>query len=193
MQKTTLSTILALAAAVTLAACSQTSSTSSTATATDQPAASPAASAPAAASPGDSDTADAIKSLVAAEDNGFSDIQGKAMGGDADTAAYAVSSTVPNMSCTMLLLKKSNEKAVDCVATSTTQADADAALAAAKQNVAAAMPSLTGKDVNSTSGKYIAQWLYSDDKHAVLLYEKKKSENQYVVSMSFALPSFFNS
>jgi hypothetical protein len=38
----------------------------------------------------------------------------------------------------------------------------------------------------------LGQALYTDDKTAVLILEQKKPDGSYLVSVSFAKPSFFN-
>jgi hypothetical protein len=191
---------LALVATLSLAACS--GSTSSNASADNSAATSSAASADnsagadntaASTAPAGSDASTAIAGLVGAEDNNFADVKGSQKGTMGNNAVYAVTTAVPQMSCMLIAnTKDATQNLVNCTLNSTSQADADAAFAANKAAVASGMPALTGKDINTSSGKFIGQYLYSDGKHSVLLYEQKKGDG-FVNSMSFALPAYYNS
>ena len=183
--------LIAIVAAVALTACSS-SSSSSDSTSTSSAATSDNSAANTAASP-DSGTTDAIQKLTAAEDSGFSDVTGAKKGENADNVISESTLTIPNYVCIVIAAKNGSSKLVTCDTKSSTQTDSDAAFATAKQGVAAAMPSLTSKDVNTKSGKFIGQWLFSDDKHAVFIYEKQVAPGNYRTSISFAVPSYFNS
>lgn len=134
----------------------------------------------------------AIAKLVAAEDNGFADYKGSKVNEDPTYGYYTTTSSVPGTSCFLMQAKSGGDVAVGCAVEPSTQSEADASFKNMRAAISAAAPSLTWKDVNSTSGKYIAQWLASDAGHAVLLYERQVSEGKYRVMMSFAKPSFFS-
>jgi hypothetical protein len=188
MNKRQLLATIMLVAAAALSACSGQSSSSSTST--DNSAATAtadnAATSPAAA--GD-DTSTAIQTLANAEDNSFADQQGPAQVSAGGTKLFATKATVPNMTCLLIAPSDPSQKMVTCFVKTPTQAAADAQYATAKQNVASAMPALNGLQP-TPDPKYIAQYAYSDDKHAVLLNEQKKGDG-YLVDMSFAPPAFF--
>lgn len=96
------------------------------------------------------------------------------------------------MKCTVSLMKQSKDTIATCGNKLSAQADADAAFAAAKANVAAAMPNLGAKDVPASS-KYIAQAMFADDKNAVVVIEQKRADGSYMTSLQFAKASFYNS
>jgi hypothetical protein len=172
-------TALWLVAAFALAACSGQSS--STAASSDNS----SATAPAASD----DASPAIQALTNAEDNSFGDEQGKASGAASGTSTYGTKHVVPGMTCMVIVPSNPSDKMANCFIKTATQADADARFSTAKQSVATAMPSLNGAQP-SPNPKFLNQYVYSDDKHAVMVYEQKRGDG-FIVNMSFAPPAFF--
>lgn len=185
----------AVLAIVALAACSggASSSADSSAASSDNSsssAMSDSSSSQTADNGGSSDT-DAISKMVSAEDNDFSDLKGDKKQSDATDDYYSVTAPLTGQACIMMQHKTGSSVVLLCTQKSASQSDADAAFKLLKANVSSASPALTWKDVNTTSGKYISQWLAQDSTHAVLIYEKQIAPGQYVVSAGFAKPAFW--
>ena len=197
--------ILALAVALSLSACGSSSSSSnasasssadtnaaasSTADTGSSATSSDASSDASSAAPDDA-TGNAIKALAASVGGDFADQKDKQLGDDPENTVWMSKTQIPTLPCTIVSLKKTNEIMAPCSMKTSSQTAADSAFAAAKASVTGALPSLTAKDVPASS-KFVAEALYLNDKTAVLITEQKKPDGQFMVSVSFAKPSFFN-
>jgi hypothetical protein len=193
--------LASLAALAALVACSGNSS-SSASNAADNSAASPAAADNSAASPAAADNSAAspaaagndamtaaFTKLAAAEDNGFTDVLGTKGAEDSDASYYGSTVSIPNYQCVVTISKKSTDKIASCRIITKTQADSDAAFAAAKATAQSALPDLKMSDQNG-GPKYIASYFGSSDARTVLIYESKKGDG-YQVGIGFATPAFY--
>jgi hypothetical protein len=99
-----------------------------------------------------------IAQYFAAIDNGFADLKGKQFGDNPIVTKYLGKLTIPNTNaCAIAHIKQSGDTIATCFFVSASQSEADAAFVAAKQQVRAALPALTGKDEPPSNGN-IAQY-----------------------------------
>ena len=126
-----------------------------------------------------------IATYFGAIDGGFADLRGKQFGDNPIVTKYLGKLTIPNTNaCAISHIKQSGADVATCFYVSTSQSEADAAYVAAKQQVRAALPALTGKDEAPTNGN-IAQFFAQDGKHAVYVDEGQQDDGKYTVVTSF--------
>jgi hypothetical protein len=133
-----------------------------------------------------SSTGDAtIAQYFGAIDNGFADLKGKQFGDNPIVTKYLGKLTIPNTNaCAISHIKQSGDTVATCFFVSASQSEADAAFVAAKQQVRAALPALTGKDEPPSNGN-IAQYFAQNGKHAVYVDEGQQDDGKYTVVTSF--------
>ncbi|HTA38455.1 MAG TPA: hypothetical protein VK760_05240 [Candidatus Acidoferrales bacterium] len=126
-----------------------------------------------------------IAQYFAAIDNGFADLKGKQFGDNPIVTKFLGKLTIPNTNaCAISHIKQSGETVATCFYVSASQSEADAAYVAAKQQVRAALPALSGKDESPTNGN-IAQYFAQDGKRAVYVDEGQQDDGKYTVVTSF--------
>jgi hypothetical protein len=133
-----------------------------------------------------STTGDAtIAQYFGAIDNGFADLKGKQFGDNPIVTKYLGKLTIPNTNaCAISHIKQSGDTVATCFFVSDSQSAADSAFVAAKDQVHAALPALTGKDEPPSNGN-IAQYFAQDGKHAVYVDEGRQDDGKYTVVTSF--------
>ena len=132
-----------------------------------------------------SNGASTIAQYFGAIDDGFADLRGKQFGDNPIVTKYLGKLTIANTNaCAISHIKQSGETIATCFYVSASQAEADAAYVAAKQQVHAALPALSGKDEPPSNGN-IAQYFAQDGKHAVYVDEGQQDDGKYTVVTSF--------
>jgi len=130
-----------------------------------------------------------IAQYVAAIDDNFSGLKGKQFGDNAIVTKYLSTLTMPNTNaCVISHIKRSGNTIATCFFVSSSQSEADAAYVAAKDDVKAAVPELTGADEPPTNGN-LAQYFAKDAKHAVYIDEGQQDDGKYTVVTSFGTPA----
>ncbi len=133
-----------------------------------------------------SSTGDAtIVQYFVAIDSGFADLKGKQFGDNPIVTKYLGKLTIPNTNaCAISYIKQSGDTIATCFFVSDSQSAADAAFVAAKQQVHAALPALSGKDEPPSHGN-IAQYFAQDGTHGVYVEEGRQDDGKYTVVTSF--------
>jgi hypothetical protein len=130
-----------------------------------------------------------ISQYLTGIDDQFADMKGKQFGDNAMVTKYTSKVTMPNTNaCVISHVKKSGDTIATCFFVAATQAEADKAFVAAKQDVRAAAPQLAGADEPPTNGN-LAQYFSKDDKHAIYIDEGLQDDGKYTVVTSFGTPA----
>jgi hypothetical protein len=130
-----------------------------------------------------------IAQYVAAIDTGFESMKGRQFGDNAIVTKYLSKLTIPNTNaCVISHVKRSGDTIATCFFVTASQPAADAAFVAAKSDVKAAAPQLTGGDEPPTNGN-LAQYFVKDATHAVYVDEGRQDDGKYTVVTSFGTPA----